>query len=87
MASPHIIDASSGFAIGKVSFKLNKGRLSVMNLRSPGSVGGQMISVKVNCRIPFSEPIQRSVKGYLVNFKIKWRPKIIFSCILSRNSL
>ena len=32
MASPHIIDASD-FAIRKVSFNTNKGRLSVMNIR------------------------------------------------------
>ena len=35
MASPHITDASD-FAIRKVSLNPNKGRLSVMNLRSPG---------------------------------------------------
>ena len=58
--------------------------ISVMNLRSPGPVAGQPISVKVKCRIPFSEPIQRSVRGNLVHFKTKWRPKIQFSCILSR---
>ena len=65
MASPHIIDASD-FAIRNVSFNPNKGRLSVMNLRSPGPVAGQPISVKVKCRIPFSEPIQRSIRGNLV---------------------
>ena len=37
MASPHITDASE-FAIRKVSFNPNKGRLSVTNLKSPGSV-------------------------------------------------
>ena len=83
MASPHIID-SSDFAIRKVSFNPNKGRLSVMNLRSPEPVAGQPISVKVKYRIPFSEPIQRSVRGNHVHFKTKWRPKIQFSCILSR---
>ena len=62
MASPHIIDASE-IAISKVSFNPNKGRLSVTNLRSPGPIARQLISVKVNCRIPFSEPIQRSVRG------------------------
>ena len=36
-----------------------------MNLRSPGSVTGQPISVKVKCRILFLEPIQRSVRGNL----------------------
>ena len=36
MASPHITDASDS-AIRKVSFNPNKGRLSVMNLRSPGA--------------------------------------------------
>ena len=40
-----------------------------MNLRSPEPVAGQKITVKVNCRIPFSEPIQRSVRV----FKTKWR--------------
>ena len=70
MASPHIIEALD-FAIRKVSFNPNKGRLSVVNLRSPGPVAGQPISVKVKCRIPFSEPIQRSVRGNLT----KWRPK------------
>ena len=83
MASPHIIDASD-FAIRKVSFNPNKGRLSVMNLRSLGPVAGQPISVKVKYRIPFSEPIQRSVRGNLVHFKTKWGPKIQFSCILLR---
>ena len=34
-----------------------------MNLRSLGPVAGQTISVKVKCRIPFSEPIQGSVRG------------------------
>ena len=86
MASSHIIDASE-FAIRKVSFNQNKGRLSVTNLRSPGPEAGQPISVKVKCRIPFSEPIQRSVRGDIGHFKTKWRPKIQFSCILSRNSL
>ena len=52
MASPHIIDASD-FAIRKVSFYPNKGRLSVMNLRSPGPVTGRSISVKVKCKILF----------------------------------
>ena len=83
MASPHIIDASD-FAIRKVSFNPNKGRLSVMNLRSPGPIAGKPISVKVKCRIPFSEPIQRLVSGNLVQFKTKWRPKIQLSYILSR---
>ena len=76
MALPHIIDASD-FAIRKVSFNPNEGRLFVMNLRLPGRVTGQPISVKVKCRIPFSEPIQRSVRGNLVHFKTKWRPKKI----------
>ena len=71
---PHIIDVSD-VAIRKVSFTPNKDRLSVMNLRPPGPVAGQPISVKVKCRIPFSEPIQRSVRGNLVHFKTKWRPK------------
>ena len=70
MASPHIIDALD-FAIRKVSFNPKKGRLSVVNLRSPGPVAEQPISVKVKCRIPFSEPIQRSVRVNLT----KWRPK------------
>ena len=70
LASPHIIDASD-FAIRKISFNPNKGRLSVMNLRSPGPVAGQPISVKVKCRISFSEPIQRSVGGNVVHFKTK----------------
>ena len=70
MASPHIIDALV-FAIRKVSFHPTKGRLSVVNLRSPGTVAGQPNSVKVKCRIPFSEPIQRSVRSNLT----KWRPK------------
>ena len=74
MVSPHIIEASD-FAIRNVSFNQNKGRPSVMNLRSPGPVAGEPISVKVKCRIPFSEPIQRSVIGNLVHFKTKWRPK------------
>ena len=37
MTSPRIIDASD-FAIRKVSFNPNKGRLSVMKLRSPDSL-------------------------------------------------
>ena len=53
------------------------GRLSVMNLGSPGPVAGQTITVKVKCRIPFSEPIQGSVRGSLVLFKTKWRPQKI----------
>ena len=77
MALPHITDASE-FAIRKVSFNPNKGRLSVTNLRSPGPVDGQPISVKVKCRIPFSEPIQRSVSGNLGHFKTKWQSKIQF---------
>ena len=52
IASPHIIDASD-FAIRKVFFNPNKSRLSVINLRSPGPVAGQTISVKLN----LSEPI------------------------------
>ena len=51
IASPHIIDASD-FAIRKVPFNPNKGRLSVMNLRSPGPVAGQ--PVKVSQTIQFS---------------------------------
>ena len=70
IASRHIIDASD-FAIRKVSFHPNKGRLSIMNLRLPGPVAGQSISVKVKCRIPFSEPIQRSVRGNLVKMAAK----------------
>ena len=69
MAPPHIIGASN-FAIRKVSYNPNKGRLSVMNLRSPGPVAGQTITVKVK----FSESIQGSVRGSLVLFKTKWRP-------------
>ena len=46
MTSPHIIGASY-FAIRKVSFNPNKGRLSVMNFKSPGPVAGQTITVKV----------------------------------------
>ena len=34
-----------------------------MSLRSLGPVAGQTITVKVKCRIPFSEPIQESVRG------------------------
>ena len=60
MASPQTIDASD-FAIRKVSFNPNKGRVSVMNLRSPVPVAGQTITVKVKCTVPFSEPIKRSV--------------------------
>ena len=75
MASPHIIGASE-IAIRKVLFNPNKGRLSIANVRLPGPVAGQPISVKVKCRIPFSEPIQWSVRGNLVHFKTKWRPKI-----------
>ena len=56
-ASPHIIGASD-FTIRNDSFNPNKGRLSVMNLRSPGPVAGQTISVKVKYKIPFSEPIK-----------------------------
>ena len=52
----------------------NKDRLSVMNLRSLGPVAGQTITVKVKCRIIFSEPIQGSVRGSLVLFKTEWRP-------------
>ena len=85
MGSPHIID-SSDFAIRNVSFNTNKGRLSVMNLRSQGPVAGQPISVKIKYRTPFSEPIQRPVRDNHVHFKIKWRTKIQFSCILSRVS-
>ena len=70
MASPHINDAL-GFTIRKVSFNPNKDRRSVMNLRSPGPVAGQPISVKVKYRIPFSEPIQRSAGGNHVHFKTK----------------
>ena len=55
IGSPHIIETLN-FAIRKVSFDPNKDRLSVMNLRSPGPVAVQPISVKVKCRIPFSEP-------------------------------
>ena len=73
MTPPHII-VKSDFAIRKVSFNTNKGRLSVMNLRSPGPAAGQTITVKVKCRIPFSEPIKGSVRGSLVLFKTKWRP-------------
>ena len=62
MAPPHIIGTSE-FAVRKVSFNSNKGRLSVMNLRSSEPVAGQTITVKVKCRIPFSEPIQGSAKG------------------------
>ena len=52
MALPHITDASN-FAIRNVSFNPNKDRLSVMNLRSPGPVAGQPISVNLKCSIPF----------------------------------
>ena len=52
-----------------------KGRLSIMNLWSPGPAAGEPISVKVKCRISFSEPIQRSLRGNLVHFKTKWWPK------------
>ena len=54
-----------------------------MNLRSPGPVAGQPISVNVKCRMPFSETIRRSVRSNLTI----WRPKIQFSRILARNSL
>ena len=73
MASPQIIDASD-FAIRKVSFNPNKGRLAVMNLRLPGPVARQTITVKVKCRIPFSEPIQGLVRDSRVLFKTKLRP-------------
>ena len=53
MTSPHIIDASD-FAVRKVSFNPNTGRLSFMNLRLPGPVAGQTISVKVRCNSLFS---------------------------------
>ena len=86
MASPHIIDAWD-LAIRKVSFNPNKGILSVMNLRSPGPVDGQTISVKVKCRIPFSERIQWSVRGNLSISKQNGGQKLQFSGILSRNSL
>ena len=64
---PHIIGASD-FAVRKVSFNRNKGRLSVMNLRSPGLAAVQTITVKVKCKIPFSGPIQGSVRGSRVLF-------------------
>ena len=53
MAPPHIT-AASDFA--SFIYNPNKDRLSVMNLRSLGPVAGQTVTVKVNCRIPFSEP-------------------------------
>ena len=52
MALPHITNVSD-FAIRKVSFNPNKGRLSVIYLRSPGPIAEQPISVSVNCRFPF----------------------------------
>ena len=64
MAWPHTIDTSD-FAIRKDSFNPNKGRLSIMNLRSPGPVAAQTIIVKVKCRVPFSEPSQGSVRDSL----------------------
>ena len=73
LAPRHIIGASD-FAITKVSFNQNKGRLSVVNLGSPRPVAGQTITVKIKCRIPFSEAIQGSVRGSLVHFKTKWQP-------------
>ena len=73
MAPSHIIGASD-FAIRKTFiYNPNKDKLSVMNLRSLGPVARQT-TVKVKCRIPFSEPIQGSVRGRLVLFKTKWRP-------------
>ena len=51
MASPHLI-AASDFAIRKVSVNPNKGRLSIMNLKSLGPAARQTITVKVKCRIP-----------------------------------
>ena len=66
MTSPNIIYASD-FAIRKVSFNPHVDRLSVMNLRSPGSVARETISVKVKYRFPFSEPIQQSVRGNRVH--------------------
>ena len=72
MASLHIIGVSD-FAIRKVSFNPNKGRLSVMNLKLPGPVAGQTITVQVKCRILFSEP-EGSVGYSLVHFKTKWQP-------------
>ena len=65
MAPPHIIGASD-LAIRKVWFNPNKGRLSVMNLRSPGPVAG--------AESLFLELIQGSVRSSLVLFKTKWRP-------------
>ena len=73
MASPHIIDALE-ISIRKVSFNSNKGRLSLMNLRSPG----QLISAKEKYRIPFSEPIQWSVRGNLVHSKKNGGQKFSF---------
>ena len=57
----HII-ASHHFAIRKVSFNTNKGRLSVMNLRSRGPVASQPISVKVKYRIPFFRAYSTVIK-------------------------
>ena len=52
----------------------NKSSLSVMNLRSPGPAAGQAVTVKVKCRLPFSEPVQGLLWDSLVLFKTKWRP-------------
>ena len=60
MAPPHSIGAS-GFAVRKISFNPNKGRLSIVNMRSPGAVARQTITVNVKCRILFSEPIQFTI--------------------------
>ena len=59
----------SDLAIRKVLFNPNKVKLSVMNLRSPGPVAEQTITVKVKCLDPFSN----SLRGSLVLFKTKWR--------------
>ena len=61
MASPHITDgASSEFDMRKVSIKTDKSRLGRYELRSPGPVAEQTITIEVKFRIPFSESILRS---------------------------
>ena len=61
VAPPHVIGASD-FAIRKVPFNLNKGRLSIMNLRSPGPAAGQTDYCKSKVQDPFFRADSRVIK-------------------------